>query len=124
MYINIHFGKRHDMGLAQQIRQLLSQDSNLTKLPHFQLSGTTSDPDHSRRRMQQRAIAAEMIQVALLYGKCEHCSNATSYTLLDKSLKNTPYQKFLDKLRGLRVIAQQRPDGLAVTSVYWAWDLR
>jgi hypothetical protein len=112
------------MGFAQQIRQLLNQDSHILELPSFILSGTTADPDHTQRRMQQRAIAAEMIQVALLYGKCEHCSNATSYTLLDKSLKNTPYQRFLDKLRGLRVIAQMRPNGLEVTSVYWAWDLR
>lgn len=112
------------MGFAQQIRQLLNQDSNIPDLPNFVLSGTAADPDHTQRRMQQRAIAAEMIQVALLYGKCEHYCHATTYTLLDKSLKNTPYQRFLDKLRGLRVIAQQRPNGLEVTSVYWAWDLR
>ncbi|HEY9828749.1 MAG TPA: DUF4258 domain-containing protein [Stenomitos sp.] len=112
------------MGFAQQIREILDQDSNGSSVPTYVLSGTAADPTHTRRRMQQRAIAAEMIQVALLYGKCEHYCHATTYTLLDKCLKNTPYQKFLDKLRGLRVIAQQCPNGLEVTSVYWAWDLR
>jgi Domain of unknown function (DUF4258) len=112
------------MGLAQQIRQLLGQDSNLSTLPQFVLSGSNADPDHATRRMQQRAIAIEMIEVALLYGKCEQHNSATTYTLLDKTLKKTPYEKFLDKLRGLRVIAQERPNGLEVTSVYWAWDLR
>lgn len=112
------------MGLTQQIRQLLGQDSNLSSLPKFVLSGSPADPDHTKRRMQQRAIAVEMIEVALLYGKCEQCNHATTYTLLDKTLKKTPYEKFLDKLRGLRVIAQEGPFGLEVTSVYWAWDLR
>ncbi|NJM76623.1 MAG: DUF4258 domain-containing protein [Acaryochloridaceae cyanobacterium RU_4_10] len=112
------------MRLVQQIRQLLGQDSNLSTLPNFFLSGTASDPNHTTRRMQQRAIAIEMIEVALLYGKCERCSQATTYTLLDKTLRKTPYEKFLDKLRGLRVIAQECPNGLEVTSVYWAWDLR
>lgn len=112
------------MGFSQQIRQLLGQDSNLSNLPEFILSGTTADPNHTVRRMQQRAIAIEMIEVALLYGKCEQYNHATTYTLLDKTLRKTPYEKFLDKLRGLRVIAQECPHGLEVTSVYWAWDLR
>jgi Domain of unknown function (DUF4258) len=112
------------MRLVEQIRQLLGQDSNSSTLPAFTLSGTIADPTHTTRRMQQRAIAIEMIEVALLYGKCEHHSHATTYTLLDKTLRKTPYEKFLDKLRGLRVIAQECPNGLEVTSVYWAWDLR
>lgn len=112
------------MGLAQQIRQLLGQDSNFLMLPEIILSGSPADPNHTTRRMQQRAIAREMIEVALLYGKCERYSHATTYTLLDKTLTKTPYSKFIDKLRGLRVITQERPHGLEVTSVYWAWDLR
>ncbi|WP_404788015.1 DUF4258 domain-containing protein [Altericista sp. CCNU0014] len=112
------------MKLVQQIGQLLSQDSKAPALPNFVLSGTASDPNHTARRMQQRAIATEMIAVALLYGKCERRYHATTYTLLDKTLKQTPYEKFLDKLRGLRVIAQECPNGLEVTSVYWAWDLK
>ncbi len=112
------------MGLAQQIRQLLGQDSNISTLPTFVLSGSIADPNHTARRMQQRAIAIEMIEVALLYGKCEQYNHATTFTLLDKTLRKTPYEKFLDKLRGLRVIAQDCPHGLEVTSVYWAWDLR
>jgi hypothetical protein len=112
------------MGLTQQIRQLLGQDSNLSNLPKFVLSGSPADPDHTTRRMQQRAIAIEMIEVALLYGKCEQCNHATTYTILNKTLRKTPYEKFVDKLRGLRVIAQEGPIALEVTSVYWAWDLR
>jgi hypothetical protein len=122
--INPYSGEVSEMKFSQQIRQLLGQDSSLSTLPNFILSGSSDDPTHTARRMQQRAIAIEMIEVALLYGKCEQHSHAITYTLLDKTLRKTPYEKFLDKLRGLRVIAQECPSGLEVTSVYWAWDLR
>lgn len=112
------------MKLAHELHQLLIDDSKTDSLPEFFLSGSVSDPNHTKRRMQQRAISTDMIELALLYGKQEYYSNAKTYTLLDKTLRNTPYQRFVDKLRGLRVIALETARGLKVTSVYWAWDLR
>jgi hypothetical protein len=112
------------MKLVQQLQALLHQDTKKNQLPSFSLKGTACDPTHTQRRMQQRAISEEMIAVALLYGKQEYHTRAKTFTILDKTLKNTPYQKFVDKLRGLRVIATDTAEGLKVTSVYWAWDLR
>jgi Domain of unknown function (DUF4258) len=112
------------MKLVQQLQSLLHQDTKKTQLPSFCLIGSSHDPNHAQRRMQQRAISEEMITVALLYGKQEYHTRAKTFTILDRTLKNTPYQKFIDKLRGLRVIATETAEGLKVTSVYWAWDLR
>lgn len=112
------------MKLANELHQLLTDDTKVETLPNFFLSGTTTDPDHTKRRMQQRAISTDMIELALLYGKQEYHSRAKTYTILDKTLKHTPYSKFIDKLRGLRVIALETARELQVTSVYWAWDLR
>lgn len=112
------------MKLVQQLQSLLHQDSKKTQLPTFSLNGSSRDPNHTQRRMQQRAISEEMIAVALLYGKQEYHTRAKTFTILDRTLKNTPYHKFVDKLRGLRVIATETAEGLMVTSVYWAWDLR
>jgi hypothetical protein len=69
--------------------------------------------------MQQRAIAIETIEVAFLHGECEQCNHSTTYTILNKTLRKTPFEKFVDKLCGLRFIAQESPIGLAVTSVCW-----
>ncbi len=112
------------MKIAKYIHQLLTQDARAASLPTFYLSGTQCDPEHTVRRMQQRAISKDMIELALLYGKREYCRNAQTYTILDKTLKNTPYSKLIDHLRGLRVIALETANGLRVTSVYWAWDLK
>ncbi len=112
------------MKLTHELHQLLTDDSRTDSLPEFFLSGSISDPNHTKRRMQQRAISTDMIELALLYGKQEYYSHAKTYTILDKTLKNTPYQRFVDKLRGLRVIALETARGLKVTSVYWAWNLR
>jgi Domain of unknown function (DUF4258) len=112
------------MKLVQQLQALLYQDTKKPQLPPFSLDGPSRDPNHAQRRMQQRAISEEMIAVALLYGREEYHTHAKTFTILDKTLKNTPYSKFVDKLRGLRVIAIETAEGLNVTSVYWAWDLR
>lgn len=112
------------MKLATELHQLLTDDTKVERLPDFFLAGTITDPNHTKRRMQQRAISTDMIELALLYGKKEYCSNAKTFTILDKTLRHTPYRKFIDKLRGLRVIALETARGLKVTSVYWAWDLR
>ncbi|WP_390090247.1 hypothetical protein [Geminocystis herdmanii] len=47
----------------------------------------------------------DMIRIALAYGKYQFHSNARTWTLLDKCLRNTMYERTIDRLRGLRIIA-------------------
>ncbi len=41
-------------------------------------------------------------------------------------LRFTPYEKFMDKLRGLRIIAENNPlyDTLQLSTAYWVFDLQ
>lgn len=112
------------MKLTHELHQLLTDDTKIETLPNFFLAGTLDDPNHTKRRMQQRAISNDMVELALLYGKKEYYSHAKTFTILDKTLKHTPYHKFIDSLRGLRVIGLETARGLKVMSVYWAWNLR
>lgn len=67
-----------------------------------------------------------MIQLAIAYGKFKYHSHAKTWTLLDRSLIYTPYARFIDKLRGLRIIATNysSDDTLRLSTAYWAYDLR
>lgn len=76
---------------------------------------------HARTRMQQRAIDHEMVDVALRYGKLRYSHGAEVYELRDRSLIGTPYERFVDRLRGLAVVLAG--DG-QVTTVKWAYHLR
>jgi hypothetical protein len=76
--------------------------------------------------MQQRAISWDMVKLAIAYGRFEYFSQAETWTLLDKSLVYTPYIGFVDRLRGLRIIAANYSfnENFKIITAYWAYDLR
>lgn len=78
--------------------------------------------DHARQRMHQRAVQAWMVSVALQWGweKCRH--GCVCYIVTDRALKNTPYERFSDRLHGLCVVVNPA-EGVIVT-VKWLTFLR
>lgn len=114
------------MKFQKQLSQLINSDDIIKTLPRLEAFCSAKDSNHLNRRLQQRAISWDMVKLALAYGKQQYHSGATTWTLLDKSLEYTPYARFIDKLRGLRIIAANSPSDrtLKLSTAYWAYDLR
>lgn len=114
------------MKFQKQLSQLMNFDDIIEDLPRIEIFYGAKDHNHFNRRLQQRAINWDMIRVAIAYGKFQYHSQAQTWTLLDKNLKYTPYERFIDKLRGLRIIATNFScdDTLKLSTAYWAYDLR
>lgn len=91
----------------------------LTLQPKQQSSRKTI-PNHASRRMQQRAISADAIQIALQYGQKTYSHGRQCFTLTDRILVKTPYTKQCDQLRGLCVVVG--PNGDVVT-VKWQFSV-
>jgi hypothetical protein len=114
------------MKFQKQLSQLINSDDIIKTLPKIEIFCCAKDHNHFNRRLQQRAINWDMIKLAIAYGKFQYHSQAQTWTLLDKSLKYTPYERFIDKLRGLRIIAANYScDGtLKLSTAYWTYELR
>ncbi|MEM7712402.1 MAG: DUF4258 domain-containing protein [Cyanobacteria bacterium P01_A01_bin.68] len=110
----------------KQLHQLINSDDIIKTLPQIEIFYSTKDHNHLNRRLQQRAINWDMIKLAIAYGKFQYHSHAKTWMLLDKSLQYTLYEKFIDRLRGLRIIAANYyEDGtIKLSTAYWAYDLR
>ena len=114
------------MKFAKALNQLVEVDENILSLPPITIYSNHKDSNHFLRRLQQRAINWNMIELAIAYGNFQYYSKALTWTLLDKNLQWTPYKKFADKLRGLRIIADYRSsqNSIQLSTAYWAYDLR
>ncbi|KST65216.1 hypothetical protein [Mastigocoleus testarum] len=114
------------MKFQKQLSQLISSDDIINNLPQIEIFSCAIDRNHLHRRLQQRAINWDMVKLTIAYGKFQYHSHAKTWTLLDKSLKYTPYEIFIDKLRGLRIIAANyySDDILKLSTAYWAYDLK
>ena len=77
------------------------------------------DPLHVERKQQQRAIDNNMILVALHYGRKQRTYQDISYTIVDRSLIGTEYEKFLSKLRGLTIIGRWEGKKFHLITSYW-----
>jgi hypothetical protein len=110
----------------KQLNQLVSRDDIINHLSEVEIFRSAKDQNHLLRRLQQRAINWDTIGLAIAYGKFQYYSQAQTWTLLDRSLIYTPYARFIDKLRGLRIIATNysNDDTLRLSTAYWAYDLR
>lgn len=113
------------MKFSKTLHSLVQQDPKIVAIPEFVIAGTYHDKNHTQRRMQQRAINVNMIRVAIAYGKYQFHSKARTWTVLDKSLRNTVYERAIDRLRGLRIIApiHKEEECLFITTVYWDFKL-
>lgn len=114
------------MNFQRKISQLMTDDDIINSLPTVTIICPAKDRNHFNRRLQQRAISWDMVKLAIAYGKFQYHSRAKTWTLLDRNLISTPYAKFIDKLRGLRIIAENytSDDSLSLLTAYWAYDLR
>lgn len=114
------------MKFQKQLSQLISTDDIIKTLPKIEAFCCAKDHNHFNRRLQQRAINWDMIKLTIAYGKFQYHSQTQTWTLLDKSLQHTPYERFIDKLRGLRIIAANYScdDTLKLSTAYWTYDLR
>jgi hypothetical protein len=110
------------MKFQKQLSQIVNSDDSIADSPEIQIFSYTKDSNHFSRRLQQRAIDWDMIRVAIAYGDFRYHSHAQTWTLLDKNLQFTPYER----LRGLRIIATNysATDPLKLITAYWTSNLR
>jgi len=77
------------------------------------------DPLHVERKQQQRAINDTMVLVALYYGSKKRTYKDLAYTITDRSLRGTPYNKFIGKLRGLTIIGNWDDNKFHLRTSFW-----
>lgn len=107
------------MNTQKQLNQIFQSDENKYKVGSLKQKVSFQDPEHTQRRKQQRAINETMMKIALLYGEKDFHGNDIRVTILDKNLRNTIYAKFIEKLRGLRVIWKGELNNPEIITVYW-----
>lgn len=105
--------------MNHQLSLLLQNDLNIQKLGCITTVHNPKDFNHLERRQQQRAISLPMIKIALVYGSRQFSYGALTYTLTDKNLQKTPYQRFTDVLRGLRVVCVHGLPNPEIMTAYW-----
>jgi hypothetical protein len=102
-----------------QLKQLILADEKIIK-NKFDVLRKDKDPEHYERRKQQRAITEEIVHLCLAYGEKKRIRGALTYTILDKNLKSTIYNKYLEKVRGLRVVLNNIDNiNVGIHTVYW-----
>lgn len=114
------------MSNLKKVLQELLEGENI---PQYQFTPVPQDSDHARRRAQQRGISEEHIQIALLRGCVEYLAHAKTYTLTDRRLIGTKFAKYINELRGVRLVTEPPSDPsknepIQITTVMWADDIR
>lgn len=112
------------MDANREIGNLVARDRQINKIGNLVAVHRQKDINHLERRQQQRAISTAMIKVAVMYGKKGFSRGAIVFTLNDRILKWTPYYKFIDVLRGLRVVCLSAPPNPEVLTAYWHEETR
>jgi hypothetical protein len=106
------------VNFLEQLGILIASDSKINEIKIHTISNE-KDLLHVERKQQQRAISNSMILIALTYGRKTRSFQDLSYALLDRSLLNTPYEKHLDKLRGLTIIGNWDKNEFYIITCYW-----
>lgn len=112
------------MDKNRQISQIMESDANMNHLGTLTPVCKSKDCNHLQRRQQQRAISNAMIQIAVMYGEMQTSHGALTFTLQDKSLQHTPYWRFIDVLRGLRVVCVAGLQNPQILTAYWHEDTK
>jgi hypothetical protein len=107
------------MDANRKITRIVETDGHKSEIGSLLTVERWKDTNHLQRRQQQRAISNAMIQVALMYGHKGFSRGATLYTLNDRSLRETPYYKYIDVLRGLTVVCLAGPPNPEIITAYW-----
>ena len=111
------------MGINRDIRNLVDEDSTISPNCLIYLYNE-KDPTHVDRKKQQRAITDEMILVTLYYGTKKRTYKDISYTLTDRCLRSTQYEKYLDKLRGLTIIGRWENNQFQLITSFWNFSVK
>ncbi|MBD2201792.1 hypothetical protein H6G33_10575 [Calothrix sp. FACHB-1219] len=78
-----------------------------------------NDPNHSSRKVQNRAISKDMIDVCVALGRKERSYGQITFTLTDRCLIKSQFKKYIDSLRGLRIVGSIEGKLLMIRTVYW-----
>lgn len=114
------------MSLNKEINALANLDPLLInkQLEYFV---AVKDELHVIRNQQQRAITTNMILIALNYGLRKHSYQDITYTLTDRSLINSKYEKYLSKLRGLTIVGNwdfNNADNFILITCFWNYTIK
>lgn len=107
------------MPLNKELSQMLKNDTKVDQLVQMTPVTKPNDPNHLQRRQQQRAISNDMIKIAIIYGHRQFSHGALTFTLTDRNLRTTPYYRFIDALRGLRVVCIKGLPNPQILTAYW-----
>ena len=111
------------MKTKTSIQQLSKLDTKLNDLQYMFIE-SNHDPLHIERKQQQRAITDTAISICLCYGNKKRAIKAWNYTLTDRSLKDTPYKKHKDSLRGLTIIGNWEDNVFYIITAYWDFNIK
>lgn len=107
------------MKFSKELSLKIAEDSKIINLDNTKIFRGKKDFYHLDRRKSQRAIDDNMIKIALTYGYKKWIRGALTYTITDRSLKNTLFYKFISSLRGLKVVCLKKECKLLIKTVYW-----
>lgn len=106
------------MNVRAELAALISEDEKIdTTCLCYVIN--EKDPLHVERKQQQRAINDDMILIALFYGSKKRTYQDLAYTITDRSLRGTPYEKYMCKLRGLTVIGNWIETKFYIRTSFW-----
>lgn len=111
------------MNNNQEIENILKDDLLIInkQLEYFI---SEKDSTHVIRKQQQRGINTNMILIALNYGYKKRSYQNWSYTLRDKDLLNSKYEKYLSKLRGLTIIGDWKDEVFIIITCFWDYTIK
>lgn len=111
------------MTLKTELAVLISEDKKIdtTCLYYFV---NEKDPLHVERKQQQRAINNNMILITLFYGIKKRSYQDLAYVITDRSLRNTIYEKYIDKLRGLTIIGCWNNNEFYIRTSFWSFIVK
>lgn len=115
--------------MNESLKQLIETDERIVSIKDYKVLRKENDPYHYERRQQQRAISEEMVSLCLTYGEKKRIRGALTFTILDKNLKSTKYNKYLSELRGLRVVLNNFKESIesseiGIHTVYWVDEVK
>jgi hypothetical protein len=112
----------------QELNILVDSDKHII-LKQFTFFENSKDDFHVIRKQQQRAISNNMILIALNYGVKNRSFQDMTYTITDRCLINTKYEKHLSKLRGLTIVGnwdktQVDNNSFIIITCFWNYKVK
>lgn len=112
-----------EVNTNKSIKDIAIIDSKLFDL-NYSFVESNHDPLHIQRKTQQRGISINAIEICLAYGVKKRAIKAWNYTLTDRSLTGTKYEKYIDSLRGLTIIGNWSNNTFYIITSYWDFHIK